>query len=450
MCRVLLIRPLCIGDEPEFAEPLGIERLAGHLRAQGIDDVRLFDRRLYEEERRHAQGTSSFWGDVQAAYADSPPTHVGLSLMTSADVPDALRTISRLRAYWPHAAICAGGVYVTTNAREVARRFPRHVTLISGEGEPQIASWIQYGLVSNKVLLPSDWAGAYRPDLVRYATLGCAVNMQTSRGCPGACTFCATPTLPSAYRRWQPRELALVVDEIAHETARLTEAGLPPIFNFVDDDFGPLARVEALAAELSRRSLVITFALEMRMAALVGESKLVERLRSLRTAGLTRVFVGLESLNPQTLRHWHKSFDVGRLPHVISAFKKAGIILQMGYILWHGGQTIEGARQEVTELWRLGIYSHRVAISRLIPFAGCRLDPHDTDLGETERFLREFVNKSANLTSSWTAAAIKEPYAAAVAFLTGNDSELKQIRATLWDVNRRSYEMLMELLGQNQ
>ena len=448
MRRVLLIRPLCTGDEPEFAEPLGIERLAGYLRAHGIGDVHLFDRRLYEQERRHGLGTSTFWGDVRTAYVDNPPTHVGLSLMTSSDVPDALRIISRLKAYWPHVAICAGGVHVTTNAKEVERHLPHHVTLISGEGESQITAWILDGAITNKVLLPDDWAAAYRPNLVRYAALGCAVNMQTSRGCPGSCTFCATPSLPPAYRRWRPRKLTLVVDEIAHEATRLTEAGLPPIFNFVDDDFGPLARVEALAAELANRTLVMAFALEMRMAALVGESHLTERLCRLKTAGLTRVFVGLESLNPQTLSQWHKSFDVGGLPQVISAFKQAGITLQTGYILWHGGQTIEGARQEVIELWQLGIYSHRMAISQLIPFAGCRLTPHDTDLGEVEGFVATFAKKSADLTSTWTAAAIEEPHAAAVAALTGNDTKLKRIRATLQDVNRQSYEMLLELLGQ--
>ena len=101
------------------------------------------------------------------------------------------------------------------------------------------------------------------------------------------------------------------------------------------------------------------------------------------------------------------------------------------------------------ELWRLGIYSHRMAISQLIPFAGCRLTPHDTDLGEVEEFLRMYVQKSADLTSTWTAAAIEEPHAAAVAALTGNDEEFKRIRKTLQNVNRQSYELLVELLDQN-
>ena len=35
MTSVVLIRPLCAEGEPEFAEPLGIERIAGYLRAHG-------------------------------------------------------------------------------------------------------------------------------------------------------------------------------------------------------------------------------------------------------------------------------------------------------------------------------------------------------------------------------------------------------------------------------
>ena len=48
---VALIRPLHEGDESEFQEPLGIERLAGFLKANIDGEVRLFDRRLYKEER---------------------------------------------------------------------------------------------------------------------------------------------------------------------------------------------------------------------------------------------------------------------------------------------------------------------------------------------------------------------------------------------------------------
>lgn len=450
--HVLLIRPLCEGSEPEFAEPLGIERLAGYLHAAGAADVTVMDRRLYQQERRAGVGRGSFWTDVREACRKAPPSMVGLSLMTSADIPDALRIISRVRSYWLGARLVAGGLFVTTNPRDAAARLPRAVTLLRGEGEAALLALVQDEPTPDRTLSPDEWAMAYRPALERYAALGCAVNMQTSRGCPGRCAFCATPSLAPELRKWQPRDLMPVVDEIEAEAARLVPAGLPPVFNFVDDDFGPLSRVEELADELARRRLRVAFALEMRVASLVGQPNLAERLARLHKAGLTRIFMGVESLNAQTLRQWHKSYDVEGLPSVLAACREAGVTVQAGYILWHKGQSVEGAVAEVEELARLGLYSHRAAMSRLIVFKGCELAREGSDDrglqamdARSENFYQLFCEQTASLTQEWTAAAVAEPYATAQAFLTGDLRRLEGIRQTLRRVNEASLSLFREL-----
>lgn len=458
--QVLLIRPLCEGDEPEFAEPLGVERLAGYLRTHGVDGVSVFDRRLYQQERKAGRAHGSFWDDVRQRCAQQAPTLVGVSLMTASDVPDALRIMSRMRAWWPQARMVAGGLYVTTSPREAAARLPKGATLLSGEGETALLALARGEDVPDLILSPNDWAPAYRPFVERYAALGCSVNLQTSRGCPGSCAFCATPSLPRSLRLWQPRDLGLVADEIAHEAACLVASGLPPVFNFVDDDFGPLSRVEALADELTRREVRAAFALEMRVASLTGQPDLPARLSRLHEAGLTRVFIGVESLDEGTLRRWRKPYDVSALPQVVHAFEAAGVSLQPGYILWHADQTIAGARAEVEGLWRLGIYSHRAALSRLIVFEGCALarDGAPTPplegpgswglqpLSPTEEaFYQRFSEASSELTPLWLAAAIPEPYAAAEALLTGDTTRVDHIHRTLDDINRRSFELFMEM-----
>lgn len=449
MPRVLLIRPLCEGDEPEFAEPLGIERLAGYLRAHGVRDVVVLDRRLYWQEHNAGLATGRFWDDARALCGNEGPAMVGVSLMTASDVPDGLRILSRARALWPQVRLVAGGLYVTTASQGVAARFPHDVTLLRGEGEEALLALAQGRSASGCVeIAPDAWACAYRPHVDRYARLGCAVNMQTSRGCPGTCTFCATPSLPHGLRRWRPRSVQLVVDEMEHEAARLDSAGLLPIFNFVDDDFGPLARIEELSAELERRRLRVAFALEMRMASLMGQDNLSQRLARMHETGLTRVFVGVESLNPQTLRSWHKPYDTKALPRVLDAFASAGIAMQPGYILWHRDQTVAGARDEVACLRDLGIYSHRAALSRLIVFEGCAL-AHEGETGfqpmhdAEEGFYQWFAESTTDLLATWTHAAIAEPYAAAEAFLTGDDTRLQELRETLSLVNERSFELFM-------
>ena len=482
---LLLIRPLCEGDDPEFAEPLGIERLAGYLRAHGVSDVQVSDHRLPMAERRAGIAcvdALGFFDELLASYpAGSEPKVVGISLMTAADVPDTRRIIERLHAVWPDALFVAGGNYVTGAPDEASRMLPSYVSMLAGEGEAALlalacgepAHGVQVfsgaggssGVVaasdagrppSNVMVVgglpsPDGWAPAYRPHLERYAALGCAVNIQSSRGCPGSCTFCATPSLPHHLRRWQPRNMCLVVDEVEHEAERLTAAGFPPVFNFVDDDFGPLERLELLASELYARRLRVAYACEMRLAALAGQQQLTSRLKRLHESGLTRVFFGVESLNRETLARWRKPVDVAALPEVIGAFQDAGIAVQAGYILWHGDQTVEGARAEVERLRELELYTHRAALSRLIVFPGCALAGDGSARGfqpmgpDAEAFYRRFSDAASDLTEQWTKAAIAEPYAAAVAFLTGDDANLEELKRMLAEVNNRSYELFNEM-----
>ncbi|MDO4532483.1 MAG: radical SAM protein [Coriobacteriia bacterium] len=467
MASVLLIRPLCAGDDPEFAEPLGIERIAGCLHVAG-HDVRMFDRRLYREERRAGFADAdapTFFDELHAVYdGGDGPDIVGLSLMTSDDVPDARRIVSRLRSWWPQTTFTVGGVYVTCASDAAGRAFPAGVLVQTGEGEePMLALARQLdagcgnldvtpAMCAAAASTPDEWPLPYRPHLVRYARLHCAVNMQTSRGCPGSCVFCATPGLPEQLRRWQPRNVRLVVDEMQCEAERLAQTGLPAVFNFVDDDFGPLSRLEELADEVEARELHVSFACEMRLASLAGQPDLVSRLARLHAAGLSRVFVGVESLNREALREWHKPVDLGALPAVLAAFRAAGITLQPGYILWHAKQTIAGALREVRQLWELGIYNHKAALSRLIVFPGCALAESGCDTAAyeamapaVEAFYRRFRDATIELADAWTEAAIAEPYAAAECQLTGEGERLAPIRAALAAADARSYELFTQM-----
>ncbi len=450
MPTVVLIRPLCEGDELEFAEPLGIERLAGYLKGHAVPDVHVFDRRLYRMEHR-----AGFFDDIRSKLGDTEPTVVGLSLMTSADVPDARRIMSRLGAWWPKALLVAGGVFVTCSPDEAQRLLPKRTVLLRGEGEArllELATGRMQNAGANLFVGPDEWAVPYRPHLERYARLGCAVNMQASRGCSGTCAFCATPSLPKVLRRWQGRSLELVVDEMQQVAERLAACGLPPIFNFVDDSFGPFDRLEALADELGRRRMSVAFACEMRLAALIGQPQLAKRLEHLHNAGLTRVFFGVESLNANTLARWRKPYDVAALPQVLAAFRSSGIEVQAGYIMWHAEQTVEGALAEVIRLQELGIYNHKAALSRLIVFPGCALAQESTDtagfqsLGAREEaFYRQFAAQTAELTRAWTQAAVAEPYALAIAHLSGEEGRLTELRNVHDEINEQSYQLFLKM-----
>ena len=459
MAGALLIRPLCEGPEPEFAEPLGIERLAGYLRKHGVP-AEIFDRRLYEAEHRAGltgRKDPTFFDDVRAAFAkDDPPQLIGLSLMTAADLPDALRVASRLRAWYPQARLQAGGVFVTTNEAEARRRLPKGTVLVRGEGEAALLALMRGEPAPEGYLFPTAWPEPYRPDLVRYARLGCAVNVQGSRGCDGACTFCATPQLPVELRRHMHAQLGDTVAEITHAARRLSAAGLPPVFNFVDDDFGDLAHAEAFAGRLGTKGVRVAWACEMRLAKIARGWCLpkAEQVAALHEGGLTRVFFGVESLNAETLRAWQKPYDLRLLPRVLSAFREGGVSVQAGYILWHERQTLEGALAEVEQLRDLGIYTHQAAVSRLLLLPGSELGrklragtPFALQrLGKREdAFYERFVAETAALRERWTAAAVREPYEAGRAFVTGEHAAHDALVAELAAVNEESYAAFVAL-----
>ncbi|NLG10826.1 MAG: radical SAM protein [Coriobacteriaceae bacterium] len=487
MPTVALIRPLYEGDESEFQEPLGIERLAGFLKANTDEEVRLFDRRLYQQERLFGladENSFSFWDDFTRAFpVTAPPDIIGLSVMTAEDVPDSLRLISRLKTFYPRAHFIVGGLFVTTALDSAQRRFPAEVQLVSCEGEIPLLETFRAVMAEGVVktprfesekcdaerfdarslpdksdspkdihLTPDGWAIASRPDLERYLALGCAISLQSSRGCHGSCSFCATPKLPSPYRRWQGRSLPLVVDEIALLSAHAAESGLLPIFNFVDDDFGPLSRIEALDLELKRRGLRIAYALQLRAADLLEQDRLPERLAELRKGGFTRVFLGVESLCPQTLEDWNKSYATDKLPEVFSALKKAGISAHIGYILWHSGTSVEDARIEAKRLWEMGLYCPKVAESRMVLFPGSRL--HERGLAakqvshaacwepmsaESERFYQQLSNKLRPVYDAWKEGAVLSPWLAAQAHLTGERTLIEALDAVLAECDRISY-----------
>jgi radical SAM superfamily enzyme YgiQ (UPF0313 family) len=492
MLKVALIRPLYDGDESEFQEPLGVERLAGWLEARGVE-ARQFDRRLYERtqgltfwdgfadafplDASDAAGTADTSGTASAA-----PELIGLSVMSAEDVPDALRLISRLKAHYPNARFIVGGLYVTTAFDDARRRFPADVPLICGEGETSLLDYVDTGEPDSgaSTSTPDTWASPSRPNLERYLRLGCAISLQSSRGCHGSCSFCATPELPAPYRRWQGRSVTLVVDEIETLSLRVRAAGLLPIFNFVDDDFGSLERVEALGAELARRRLRIAYALQLRVGALLGQTRLAERLEALRRGGFTRVFIGVESLNPLTLRRWNKPYDTGALAEIFSALRQAGISAHIGYILWHADSTVEAARKEAKRLWDMRLYCPKVAESRLVLFPGSRLyaaaldaEAKQGEVGatvamtsttetqtktrairdtpttraarwqplsaEAERFYQQLSERLRPVYAAWKEGAVLAPWLAGYAHLSGDETLLDELNAVLGQCDRYSY-----------
>ncbi len=434
--KVALIRPLCEGDGGEFQSPYGLECLQGYLALHG-HEARVFDR------RRLRCTVGEFVERVEAF----GPGLVGLSAMTAEDMRDALPLIQRLRQDGRRFTL--GGLFATTCPERARALCPRDVALVRGEGERALLALCEVREVDEAPLPVDEWPVACRDGLADDLARGAAASIRSARGCPGRCAFCATPGLCGS--RFEARDVGLVADEMAVVLARYPEAS----FNFVDDDFGPLARVEALCAALSQRGCRAAFSAEMRGPALYMEPDLAERLRAVREGGLCRLFVGLESLDEGTLARWGKPMDMARLLAALGAVRAAEVRLHVGYMLWHADSTAASVRAEAMRLRGEGLFSPKLALSRLLLLPGSALHRESGGGGSRLQPLRAGMEPMyarvsealGALYSEWAALSAGVPGAACRAWMTGDRSALNGLEARIDEINARAYEGFRHALG---
>ncbi len=359
--------------DPEIQEPLGLEYLAAARRARG-DAVLILA------------------GDIQGAdniktarrAAAFQPDAIGFSLTTVQDVDSLLeihaecqRALRGQPCRW-----LSGGNFITTEPGRALTMLPAHFFLIQCEGEsaldflvrqwgtcspvantdPPASRLIQGHPVENLDSLPfpsRDFAS-------RILGSGWAFNLQGSRGCRGACRYCSSPGMSGASRnRWRGRTPAHVVAEMEY----LQRTFGARSFNFVDEDFlGTNRRCVQRAAEfvgaLERRKLRVSFSIQVRPDSLTEE--IIDRLAQ---AGLTYVFMGIESDSPEDLKRWGRPWrlDPWRLA---KRLRQCDVALNAGVMLFHPHATLAGIRRFAEKLHHCGLLEYRSARNRLDAMPG--------------------------------------------------------------------------------
>ena len=425
--RVALIRPRYAGEDYEFEEPLGAEAICGYLREKHAE-ARVFDRRLNASVRE---------------ISDYNPDWIGFSLMTIEDTPDALRLQQMLHRSGRR--FFAGGLFVTNNPDQARALFPAETVLIPGEGEGPVWELITTGAVQGGLVPePDEWAFASRDQMGDYLERGGVINIRTSRGCKGACTFCTTP------RNGKPAgHTVRSIEKIADEMLQISQEGFEPVYNFTDDMFGDHTRIESLIRALEERKLRAAFSLEMRAREAIHTP--AELWQVLHKGGLCRVFTGLESFNAETLKAWQKPLDTEKLLESVTKMREAGIACEVGYILWHDGTSPEDAIKEAEKLHEHGLLSPKSALSRLVVFRGsglyetwmtdsmylCRLQP------EAGRKYAEWESLLSSIIPLWTAASCAHPKMACSAFLHREEEpKLQQLEACLEHIKEITWQTL--------
>jgi radical SAM superfamily enzyme YgiQ (UPF0313 family) len=172
-------------------------------------------------------------------------------------------------------------------------------------------------------------------------TLGLSTSFDAGRGCPYQCSFCTIINVQGRKSRFRsPDDVEALV--------RLNwKQGVYKYF-ITDDNFARNKRWEEILDRLIwlRESEGIPLALLIQVDTLCH--KIPNFVEKAKRAGVTRVFIGLENINPDNLLAAKKRQNkITEYRNMLLAWKDQGILTLAGYILGFPADTLESIRNDI-------------------------------------------------------------------------------------------------------
>ena len=159
------------------------------------------------------------------------------------------------------------------------------------------------------------------------------VPMQTSRGCPHDCTFCSVTKMFG--RKVRYRSVGRVLDELSSMDLRRRH-----VF-FYDDHFAAShKRLRAICEGIIERDLGFEWSAQVRVDLARNE----DLVRLMRRAGCGYLYIGVESVNPETLAAYNKGQTVEDIEHAIRLFHRHRIRVHGMFVLGADTDTVETVR----------------------------------------------------------------------------------------------------------
>jgi hypothetical protein len=172
-------------------------------------------------------------------------------------------------------------------------------------------------------------------------TAGGITSFDAGRGCPFQCSFC---TIINVQGRKSRRRSSDDVEKIVRENVA---QGLHAFF-ITDDNFARNKDWEVILDRLIHlrrvEKLKISFLIQVDTLC----HKLPNFIEKCALAGVKRVFIGLENINPDSLAGAHKRQNkITEYRKMLLAWKTAKIITYAGYIIGFPNDTVESIRHDI-------------------------------------------------------------------------------------------------------
>lgn len=201
-----------------------------------------------------------------------------------------------------------------------------------------------------------------RQDIDLYTKNNIAVYIQGSRGCYGHCTFCYLNPFYDQASQWRGRSAQNIFEEIS------TLYNDHSVDNFYFSDanfFGPgrlgKERAITLAELILAHDLNIRFGFECRVNDIEEHS-----ISKLVMAGLTHVFLGLESGDPASLKRFRKHTTVDENKRAVQLLREYGIEPTYGFIMFEPHAALESIRNNFEFLKEAGIMTNPAVTAHVL------------------------------------------------------------------------------------
>ncbi len=325
--RVLLFnakREKCEAISPH----LGLAMLAGVLKSKG-HDVLVVDYQLTHAAPSPAEFVKSFRPDV-----------VGVTLYT-ATMKEANEVIDEVSKFG--LPIMVGGPHATLYHEELAGD-TRLDYIVTGEAENVIAEVVEKAKPLERPQIvravPPDPRLLPYPDFAFHGREGITIYpMQTSRGCPNACSFCAVYLVST--RKWRPRDPEICVAELVK-----AKEELPSLKSVIIFDDNPTVKKDHIRRFLdSYVKENINLALTVINTRADGLDE--EIIALLKKAKCPSIGLGVESGCPEVFEKIGKGETLEEIKTTAKLIKKHGMPLSLCFVIGLEGDSLEKTKASI-------------------------------------------------------------------------------------------------------
>lgn len=296
--------------------------------------------------------------------------YIGLTA-TTPEIDNAIAIASLVRRIFPKSKIIFGGVHATIFHMELLTN--RYCDLVvRGEGEQAVQALAEQRAIKdipnlswrtdngNIVTNPDSTAyvdletlpfpAYHKLPMSRYrSALGAArchpsIGMITSRGCPGACTFCFSGMFGKKIRFESAQKMIL------HVKLLQQKYGIREI-SFYDDTFtANRRRVEEFCSGLLAEGISISWSCFARV-----DTVTPDLLKLMQRAGCHQIMYGFETADDQVLAMINKKVASSSHKQVVAWTREAGINIRGAFMLGSPGENMASLQRTIEYSKSLGV-----------------------------------------------------------------------------------------------